>query len=112
MANDNRLCKTIRDQFPQHFPVHQATAVAQTPLRTLEQRKQEYIYLKQLDFMLSQATPELLGAGCVLVCDSQEQATAFRPLLDAKGLTHIDTRVAAPLPKFRKQANGGRKATR
>jgi len=103
MATDTRFCKAIRDQFPAHFPATKATAVAaEVPVRTLEQRKQDFLHSKQLDFLLAQATPELLGPGCVLVCDSKEQAEAFRPLLDAKGLQHVETRIAAPLPKPRR----------
>jgi hypothetical protein len=112
-APDTRFCKAIRDQFPEHFPATKATAVAaEVAIRTLDERKQEYLYGKQLDFLLGQATPELLGPGCVLVCDSEEQAKAFRPLLDAKGLSHVDTCVAAPLPTSRNLAKAGRKAIR
>lgn len=61
---------------------------------------QEALYQKQLQFLLDAVEPEVLGTpGCVLVCDSEEQERAFRPLLDAMGLDYLATRVAAPAPK-------------
>ena len=57
----------------------------------------------QLAFLLENTSPEVLGrSDCVLVCDSAEQVAAFRPILDAAGLSHIGMRVANPLPTGRK----------